>query len=76
MTADLDALSFEPLTPVSYLDRAAAAHGDRTAVVDGERRRTYAQLHERCRRRPVAVLAPYTHVLREKAGAGAERRIQ
>jgi fatty-acyl-CoA synthase len=69
-------LSFEPLTPVSYLDRAAAAHGDRTAVVDGAHRWTYAELHERCRRlagalapladgRPVAVLAPNTHVLLE-----------
>jgi fatty-acyl-CoA synthase len=76
MTVDLDALSFEPLTPVSYLDRAAAAHGERVAVVDGERRFTYAQLHDRCRRlagaliplaagRPVAVLAPNTHVLLE-----------
>ncbi|WP_037568740.1 AMP-binding protein [Phaeacidiphilus oryzae] len=72
----LDSLSFEPLTPVSYLDRAAAAHGDRTAVVDGGRRWTYAQLHDRCRRlagalaplarnRPVAVLAPNTHVMLE-----------
>ena len=72
----LDTLSFEPLTPVSYLDRAAAAHGDRTAVVEGEQRFTYAEMHERCRRlagalaplangRPVAVLAPSTDVLLE-----------
>jgi fatty-acyl-CoA synthase len=76
MAGELDALSFEPLTPVFYLDRAAAAHGDRVAVVDGDRRWTYAGLHERCRRlagglvgpargRPVAVLAPNTHVLLE-----------
>ncbi|MEV6896151.1 AMP-binding protein [Amycolatopsis sp. NPDC051372] len=69
-------LSFEPLTPLSYLDRAAAAHGSRAAVVDGASRWTYAQLHDRCRRlagalaplaggRPVAVLAPNTHVLLE-----------
>jgi fatty-acyl-CoA synthase len=38
VSADLDRLSYEPLTPVSYLDRAAATHGDRTAVVDGARR--------------------------------------
>jgi fatty-acyl-CoA synthase len=68
--------SFEPLTPVSYLDRAAAAHGERIAVVDGADRWTYTELHERCRRlagvlarlaggRPVAVLAPNTHVLLE-----------
>ncbi|WP_433298078.1 AMP-binding protein [Pseudonocardia sp. CA-142604] len=76
MGTDLEALSFEPLTPVSYLDRAAAAHGDRIAVVDGGQRWTYAELHDRCRRlagalaplaggRPVAVLAPNTHVLLE-----------
>ena len=72
----MDTLSYEPLTPVSYLDRAAAAHGDRIGVVDGSERWTYAQLHERSRRlagalaeraggRPVAVLAPNTHVLLE-----------
>ncbi|MBB3082438.1 AMP-binding protein [Geodermatophilus sabuli] len=76
MTADLDALSFEPLTPVSYLDRAAASHGDRLAVVDGDQRWTYTELHDRSQRlagalaplaqgRPVAVLAPNTHVLLE-----------
>jgi fatty-acyl-CoA synthase len=69
-------LSYEPLTPVSFLDRAAAAHGDRVAVIDGTGRWTYGQLHERCRRlagalagraggKPVAVLAPNTHVLLE-----------
>ncbi|MEU1792453.1 acyl--CoA ligase family protein [Streptomyces sparsogenes] len=76
MTSDLDSLSFEPLTPTSYLDRAAAAHGDRIAVVDGRSRWTYAELRDRCQRlagglaplaggRPVAVLAPNTHVLLE-----------
>ena len=74
--SDLTSLSFEPLTPVSFLDRAAAAHGGRVAVVDGAQRWTYAEMHERCRRlagglaplaggRPVAVLAPNTHVLLE-----------
>jgi fatty-acyl-CoA synthase len=67
-------LSFEPLTPTAYLDRAAAAHGQRVAIVDGDRRWTYAELHEQCMRfagavaplahgRAVAVLAPNTHVL-------------
>src|SRR5690606_23490494 len=71
-----DFMSFEPLTPTAYLDRAAAAHGDRIAVVDGANRWTYEQLHERCTRlagalaplaagRPVAVLAPNTQVLLE-----------
>ena len=72
----MDSLSYEPLTPVSFLDRAAAAHGERIGVVDGTERWTYAELYDRSRRlagalaeradgRPVAVLAPNTHVLLE-----------
>ena len=69
-------LSFEALSPMSFLDRAAQAHADRIAVVDGERRWRYRELRDRCLRlagalalladgRPVAVLAPNTHVLLE-----------
>lgn len=74
---DLDS-SFEPLTPVSYLERAAVVHGHRTAVVDGPVRRTYAELLQRCRRQAglltelgvepgdrVAVLAPNSAMLLE-----------
>lgn len=72
----VSALSYEPLTPTAFLERAANAHGDRTAVVDGARRWTYAELHDRCTRlagaltglsgdRPVAVLAPNNHVMLE-----------
>jgi fatty-acyl-CoA synthase len=35
---------------VRFLDRAAAVHGDRIAVVDGSRSLTYHDLHDRCRR--------------------------
>ncbi len=70
------AMSYEPLTPTAYLDRARAAHGDRVAVVDGPRRWTYAELHDRSARlagglaplagdRPVAVLAANSHVMLE-----------
>jgi fatty-acyl-CoA synthase len=76
MTADLSAMSFEPLTPTAFLERAAAAHAERVAVVDGARRWTYAEFHDRCARlagvlaplagdAPVAVLAPNSHVLLE-----------
>lgn len=69
-------LSFETLTPTSFLDRANAAHGDRVAVVDGAERWTYREFHDRCSRlagglhslggrRPVAVLAPNSHVMLE-----------
>jgi fatty-acyl-CoA synthase len=42
--------NFAPLTPVSFLPRAAEIHPDRIAVVHGSRRYTYAQLYERARR--------------------------
>ncbi|MGB3482123.1 MAG: acyl--CoA ligase family protein [Mycobacterium sp.] len=72
----LPSMHYEPLTPTAYLDRAASCHGERIAVVDGDRRWTYAQLHDRSMRlagalaalsggRPVAVLAPNSHVLLE-----------
>jgi fatty-acyl-CoA synthase len=67
-----------PLTPTSFLDRARVVHGDRTALVDGDVRRTYGELAERCERlagalagagvRPgdrVSVLAPNTGVALE-----------
>src|SRR6478752_6668993 len=69
-------MSYEPLTPTAFLDRAAAAHGDRTAVIDGDDRWTHIEFRDRCLRvagalapvakgRPVAVLAPNTHVMLE-----------
>jgi fatty-acyl-CoA synthase len=42
--------NYVPLTPASLLARAAAAYGAGTAVIDGPRRLTYAQLYARCRR--------------------------
>jgi fatty-acyl-CoA synthase len=50
VTTDLDSLSFEPLSPLLFLERAASVFGDCVAVVDGESRRTYREFHERCHR--------------------------
>jgi len=47
---DRTGANFVPLTPVSFLARAAAAFADKTAVIDGARRLTYRDLLERCRR--------------------------
>ncbi len=71
-------MSFEALTPTAFLRRSACVFPDKTAVIDGEKRWTYAELHQRCLRlagalrnagvQPgarVAVLAPNTHVLLE-----------
>ncbi|MFD0474357.1 AMP-binding protein [Nonomuraea thailandensis] len=71
-------LSYEPLTPTSFLERSATVFGPRLAVVDGALELTYAGLWERARRlagalaaagvRPgdrVAVLAHNGHLLLE-----------
>ena len=71
-------MSFEPLTPTAFLRRSALVFADKTAVIDGEQRWTYAQLQDRCLRLAgalraagvqtgdrVAVLAPNSHVLLE-----------
>ena len=42
--------NFAPLSPLSFLERAADVYPQRTAVVHGGLRRTWAQVDERCRR--------------------------
>ena len=42
--------NFVPMTPVSFLTRAASFFGDRTAVVHGARRYNYREMDQRCRR--------------------------
>jgi fatty-acyl-CoA synthase len=42
--------NFTPLSPVVFLPRAAEIYPERVAVIHGERRISYAQLHERARR--------------------------
>ena len=39
-----------PLTPTAFLSRARAVHRDRLALVDGQVRRTYEELAQRCER--------------------------
>jgi len=47
---DRNPANYVPLTPVSFLTRAAGAFADKIAVIDGTRRYTYRQLLERCTR--------------------------
>ena len=42
--------SFEGLNPGQFLDRSAGTHADKTAVVYGDARYTYAEFNERIRR--------------------------
>ena len=45
-----NAANFTPLSPLSFLERAAEVYPERTAVVHGALRRTWRQVDERCRR--------------------------
>ena len=67
---------YEPLTPVSFLRRAASVYGDKTAVIDGERTFSYRELFGRSTQlasaltdlaggNSVAILAPNSHMLLE-----------
>ncbi|WP_347269734.1 acyl-CoA synthetase [Rhizorhabdus histidinilytica] len=46
----LCAANYAPLSPTSFLGKAAAVHAKRTAVIHGNRQWTWAETHERCRR--------------------------
>jgi len=45
-----NAANYAPLTPLSFLRRAADISRDRTAIVYGERRWNWGEVDQRCRR--------------------------
>ncbi|HEX2116117.1 MAG TPA: acyl-CoA synthetase [Alphaproteobacteria bacterium] len=51
------AANYAPLTPLSFLARAAAVFPRKVAVIHGEQRYTYAQFYARCRRFASALAA-------------------
>jgi fatty-acyl-CoA synthase len=59
---DKNAANYTPLTPLSFLERAAAVYPDKTAVIHGERRYSYREFRERCHRLASAL---------QKAGVGS-----
>ena len=54
---DRNAANYAPLTPVSFLERAADVYPGKAAVVHGEARYTYAQVRERVHRLASALAA-------------------
>ncbi len=46
---DQNAANFQPLSPLTFLDRAAKVFPDHTAVIHGKQRFTYAQFYARAR---------------------------
>ena len=72
------AANYEPLSPVSFLVRTAAVFPERTAIIHGPHRQTWAETAQRCRRlasalhragvepgQTVAVMAPNTPAMVE-----------
>ncbi len=46
---DKNAANFTPLTPLTFLERAAAVYPERIATIHGPLRRTWAETYSRCR---------------------------
>ncbi|HET6390532.1 acyl-CoA synthetase [Hyphomicrobium sp.] len=46
---DKNPANFQPLTPLSFLSRSAIAAPNRTAIIHGNARLTYAEFYARCR---------------------------
>jgi fatty-acyl-CoA synthase len=49
--------NYQPLTPLSFLERAAAVYPEHAAVIHGAQRFTYAELYARARRLAAALAA-------------------
>src|SRR5271167_3318304 len=47
---DRNPANYQPLTPISLLERAAAVFPDHPAIIHGALRRNYRDFHARCRR--------------------------
>src|SRR6266853_5373994 len=47
---DRNPANFQPLTPLSFLERSAAVFPDHTAIIHGALRRSYAEFYARARR--------------------------
>jgi fatty-acyl-CoA synthase len=47
---DRNPANFQPLTPLTFIERAAAVYPNHTAVIHGKLRRSYAELYVRTRR--------------------------
>src|SRR4029079_3046185 len=52
---DRNPANFQPLTPLSFLERSAAIFPDRTAIIHGGLQRSYAEVYSRARRRAGAL---------------------
>ena len=51
--------NYQPLTPLSFLERSARVYPEHTAVIHGNQRRTYAELYRRSRQLASALAERY-----------------
>ena len=54
---DRNPANFQPLTPLSFLERSAQVYPDRIAIIHGPIRRTYRDFHVRSKRLASALAA-------------------
>jgi fatty-acyl-CoA synthase len=47
---DKNAANYTPLSPLTFIERAASVYPDRTALIYGAKQQTWAQTYARCRR--------------------------
>ncbi len=52
---DRNTANYTPLTPLTFLERAAGTWPDRTAIIHGRMRRSWAETYSRCRRLAAAL---------------------
>ena len=47
---DKNPANYAPLTPLSFIERAASVYPEQVAVIHGELRRSWKEVYSRCRR--------------------------
>ena len=47
---DRNPANYVPLSPLSFLERSAFVYPDRISIIQGDRRYTWAETYQRCRR--------------------------
>ena len=71
---DRNPANFQPLTPLGFLERAAAVFPGHTAIIHGPLRRTYAEFYARTRRLASALIEARHQARRQRVGACSPTR--
>ena len=69
---DRNPANYAPLTPLTFIERAASVYPERTAVVHGARRYTWKETYARCRRLASALAGRGIGVRRHGGGDGGQ----